>query len=130
MSAIFEPVRKLSGSGCFTGTLQSGHEHDSRWLRSKLYSRGIFAENLDELVANDLDDLLAGRKGCHHLLADGFRLHLVDELLYHFEIDVGFEKGQPQLAQRLLHVLFVENSLPAQGFEGSLKAFLKVLKHV
>jgi len=63
------------------------------------------------------------------LLANGFSLHLINELLYDFEIDVGFEQGEAQLAQRLLHVLFVENSLPAQGFEGALKAFLEVLEH-
>jgi hypothetical protein len=50
-------------------------------------------------------------------------------LLYDFEIDIGLKQRQAQLTQGLLHVLFVENCLPAQRLECPLKPFLKVLKH-
>ena len=54
--------------------------------------RRVFAQNLDQLIANNLDDLLARRKRGRNLLADSLRLHLIDELLNNFEVDVGFEQ--------------------------------------
>ena len=77
----------------------------------------------------NLDDLLAGRKRGQHLLADGLVLDVVDELLDNFEVDVGLKQRQADLAQRLLHVFFVEGGLAAQGLERALKLFLKILKH-
>ncbi len=37
------------------------------------------AEGLDQFVADDLDDLLAGREGSQHFLSDGFGLDVVDQ---------------------------------------------------
>ena len=79
VSAVLQPVCELAGCGGFAGTLQSSHENDRGRLRSKFHFRGIVSENLDQFVANDLDDLLAGRKRAHDFLAQGFVLDLVDE---------------------------------------------------
>ena len=73
----------------------------------------------------NLDDLLAGRERGRDLLADRLGLDLVDELLDDLEVDVGLEQRQANFAQRLLHVLFGERGLPAQGLERALKFFLK-----
>src|SRR6202166_333184 len=45
--ASLEPVRQLAGRCGLAGTLQSGHEHDGRWLRCELNARRVFAESLD-----------------------------------------------------------------------------------
>ena len=64
-------------------------------------ARRVFAESLDQFVAHDLDDLLAGRERGQHFLAHGFGLDAVDQLFDDFEVDVGFEQRQPNFAQRL-----------------------------
>jgi hypothetical protein len=98
-------------------------------LRGELQAGGVPSQSLDQFIAHDLDDLLTRRERGRHLLADSFFLNALDELLYDFEVDVGFEQGQPDFAQSVLNVLFVEDSLPAQGLEGSLQLFRKILKH-
>ena len=70
MAALLEPVRQLAGGGGLAGTLQAGHEHDGRRLRGELQLGGVFAEDGDQLVANDLDDLLGGRERGHDFLAE------------------------------------------------------------
>ena len=91
--------------------------------------RGVFAEDLDEFVAHDLDDLLAGRERGHDFLTDSLGADVVDELLDDFEVDVGLEQGEADFAQRLVNVLFGERGLAAEGLEGALEFFLKILKH-
>ena len=81
MAAILEPVRQLAGGGGLTGTLQAGHQHDSRWLRGELQLGGVAAQNLDQFIAQNLDDLFGGRKRGRHLLADGLLLDVIDQLL-------------------------------------------------
>src|SRR6266700_1286381 len=129
MASILEPVRQLARGRRLAGALQAGHQHNRRRLRRELYPDRIFAQNFNQFIADDLDDLLARRKRGHHSLTESLRLYLVDELLYNFEIDVSFEQRQTQPAQPLLTIFFAEDSLPAQRFECTLKPFLKVLKH-
>ena len=78
MAADFEPVRELARGGGFARTLQPGHEHNRWRLRGELHARRVFAEGLDQFVADDFDDLLAGRKRGEHFLAHGFRLYAVN----------------------------------------------------
>ena len=59
------------------------------------------------------------------MLADRLLLDVIDELLYDFEVDVGFQQRQADFAQRLLNVLFIEDGLPAQGLERTLQFFVK-----
>jgi hypothetical protein len=104
--------------------LQSGHEHDRRRLRRELHARRVFAESLDQFVADDFDDLLAGRKRSQHFLAHGLGLDAVDQLLDHFEVDVGFKQRQPDFAQGFADVLLAQPSLAAKGLERALQFFL------
>ena len=62
VAALFEPGRELAGGGGFAGALQAGHENDRGRLRGEFEAGRVFAEEGDELVANDLDDLLGGRE--------------------------------------------------------------------
>src|SRR5207249_403888 len=74
-------------------------------------------------------DLLARRERSRHLLADGFLLNVVDELLYNFEVDVSLKQRQADFAERFLNVFFIQDGLTTQRLESSLKFFLKILKH-
>ena len=124
MAAILEPIGEFARGRGFAGALQSGHQNDGWRLRGKLHPRRIVAEDFDQFVAHNLDDLLAGRKRSQYLLADRLRLNLVDELLDDFEVDVGFQQRQTDLAQRFLDVFFAENGLAAQALKGALEFFL------
>ena len=129
VSTVLQPIGELAGGGGLARALQTGHQDDSRRLRSEFQLGCIFAESLDQFVAEDLDDLLAGRKGGHHLRSDGFGADAVDEVFDDLEIDVRFKQRQTNLLQRLIDIFFREDGLPAQGLEGALEFFLEVLEH-
>ena len=80
VTALLEPGGELAGGGGFAGALQAGHEDDGGRLRGELEAGRVFAEGGDELVANDLDDLLGGRKGGEDFGADGLLADLLDEV--------------------------------------------------
>ena len=50
-------------------------------------------------------------------------LDVIDKLLYDLKVDVSLEQSQPNGAQRLLHVFFIEGGLAPQGLESALKFF-------
>ncbi len=113
----------------FAGALQAGHQ-DDRWrLRGELEARGVLAEDGDQLVANNLDDLLGRRKRGHHFLADGLVANVVDQLLDDFKVDVGFEQRKADFAERLGDIFFSDGALSAQVLEGALQAFGEIFKH-
>src|SRR4029077_14162880 len=99
-------------------------------LRGELHARGVFAKHLDELVAENLDDLLSRREGGHDLLTDSFGADLIDKLLDNLEVDVGLEQRQADFAQGLVDVFLGQGGLSAEGFEGALEFFLKILEHI
>ena len=70
-----------------------------------------------------------GESAVMHFLTDGLGANLVDELLDDLEVDVGLKQGEANFAQRLVDVLLGERGLSAEGLEGALEFFLKILKH-
>ena len=79
------------------------------------------AQRLDQLIADDLDHLLGGRKRGEHLFALRLFLDGFDELLHHAEMDVGFEQRHANLAQRGVHILGRQFPFAAQVFENPLQ---------
>ena len=130
MAALLEPVRQLARGGGLAGALQAGHQDHGGRLRGKLQLGGVLAQEVDQLVAHDLDDLLGGRERGHHFLAHRLLANVVDQFLDDLEVDVGFEQRHADFAQRLADVLFGQLALPAQVLEGALQLFCKILKHV
>ena len=65
----------------------------SSWWRSP-------AEDVDQLVVDDLDDLLAGLDPVEHVGADRLLADVGHEVLDDLEVDVGLEQGEADLAQR------------------------------
>ena len=124
MSTLLEPVREFARRGRLTGTLQSGHQNDGRRLRSEFDARRVFAEDLDQFVAQDLDDLLSGREGGHNFLTDGLGLDVVDQFLDDLEVDVRLKQRHADFAQGFVDVLLGDLGLAAEGLEGALEFFL------
>ena len=65
VAMLRQPFCQLAGSGGFTGTLQTDDHPDGRRTRRE-NGLGVLAEQCEQFVANNLDDLLVGRKLQHY----------------------------------------------------------------
>ncbi len=79
VAALFEPLGELGGGGGFAGALEAGHEDDGGGLGGGAEFGDVAAEEGDELVVDDFDDLLGGREGGGDLGAEGLGSDVVDE---------------------------------------------------
>ena len=121
MSALLQPVRQLARRGRLAGTLQARHQHDGRRLRGEFELGRVFAEDVDQLIANDLDHLLGGRQRGQHLLADSLLADVFDQLFDDFEVDIGFQQRHANFLERFADVLFGQRALPSQVLKGALQ---------
>ena len=80
MTGLLEPCGELGGGGGFAAALQAGHEHDAGRLRAGAETRRVLAEEGDELVVDDLDDLFGGREGGGDLGAEGAEADVLDQV--------------------------------------------------
>ena len=125
-----EVLGELAGAGGLTRALEADDHDDGGRLVGKTKPGGVGAEDLHQLVADDLDDLLRGRQGLEHFLAHGFLADPLDELLDYLEVDVGFEQSDTDLPQSNIHVLCREFAFSAQVLENALELIRKVVKHL
>ncbi len=96
----------------FARTLQADHEDRHRRGRIERNGRSFLAQNRDELVMNDLDDLLARLDRPGDFRAHGARANLFGKGAHHFERNVGLDQRAADLAQRGLHIGFAERTSP------------------
>ena len=67
VSLVLEPPAELAGEGGLARSLQAGeHDHGGRLLRERELP-GLPAEDRDELLLHDLDDLLGRVESLAHL---------------------------------------------------------------
>ena len=93
-----EVLRQLAGERGLTRALQTGeHDHRRRGLREADALR-VAAEDLDELLVDDLDDLLRRVQRLRHLRAGGALLDALDEGAHHGQGDVGLQQREADLA--------------------------------
>ena len=90
---------------------------------------GVFAEDVDEFVVDNFDDLLGGGERGGDLFAHGAGADVFDELVDDGEVDVGFEEGEADLAEGVGDVLVGDGALTAEGLEGTLEFVAEVFKH-
>ena len=55
-----QPLGELAGQRGLAGALQAGEHDDRRWRLGEGQLAGLAAEDTDEFVVDDLDDLLSG----------------------------------------------------------------------
>ena len=97
MALPLEPARQLAGQGGLTRPLQAGqHDHRGRGLGERQLA-GLPAEDADELVVDDFDDLLGRVQCARDLRALGAVLDAVDEGPHHRQRDVGLKQCQADL---------------------------------
>ena len=129
MAALFEPLGELAGGGGFTGALQAGHEDDGGRLGGELEAGGVLAEEFDELVADDLDDLLGGREGGSTSVPRALARMCSMSSLTTLRLTSASSRATRISLSASCDVLFVEGALAAEVFEGPMQLFCKVLKH-
>ena len=102
--ALLEEPAELGGRGRLARAVEPDHEDLERAGRAQ--ARGALAEELHELVVDDLDDLLARGDALEDLLAGALGLDPVDEVAGDLEIDVGGQERGPHLLEGVGDILF------------------------
>ena len=90
---------------------------------------GVLAEQLQQLVADDLEHLLIGRELQQDFGAERLGADVREQLVGHVDVDVAFEQRFANAGERGVQVLFVELALAAQVLEDALEFFCEVFKH-
>ena len=86
-------------------------------------------EELDELVVDDLDDLLAGREAFEDLGAERLLADMRDEVLDDLEVDVGLEQGEPDLAHRGVKIGLADAAAAGQVAECLAQSLAQGVEH-
>ena len=115
-----EPLPQLSGRSRLPRTLESEEQYHAR--RSGRFGETAFriTEKRQQLVADNLDHLLARAQAPQHRLVHRAIADAVDERLHHFEVDVGLEEREANLVKGCLDVVRRQPHFTAQRLEDLL----------
>ena len=117
-AALLEHAAELAGGGRFAGALQAAHHQHGDFVRALEVQRVVDrAHQVDELLVDDADDLLARVERLEHLLADRLLGDARHEVADDREADVGFEQRFLDELEPVAHVRFGELALAAERFE-------------
>jgi hypothetical protein len=122
-----EPARELGGGRRLTRPLKAGEQDDRLALQLEL--GGLRAEELGQLLMDDLHDLLARVQPFGDLLVERPLTHPRDEVVDDLEVDVGLDQREPDLAHRAGDRLLVEAPALAQAAERRTEPFGKGVEH-
>ena len=129
VALLTQPAAQLAGERRLTGALQPGQHDHRRRLLGELQPPGLAAEDGDELLVDDLDDLLRRVQRAGYLLTAGPLLDRRDELAHHRQGDVGLEQRDADLARRRVDVGVGEPALAAQVGEDRGQAIGQRVEH-
>ena len=129
VSLLFQPATEFASQRGLTGTLQTGQHHDSRRRLRKMDRASLAAENGDELLVDDFDDLLRRVERLRHLRAASSLLDRGDELAYDRQRDVGLEQCNADLARGRVDVGLGQPPLAAQRLEDRFEAVGEGVEH-
>ena len=129
LALVAQPAAELPGQGGLTGALETG-EHDDRGAAvGPVDLPGLAAQDLDELLVDDLDDLLTRVEGLGTGGVDRLLAYSGGEGTYHGQGDVGLEEGTADLGDRGVDVGLGETTFAAQLVEGGGDAIGEVAEH-
>ena len=89
----------------------------------------LSAQQLDQLVVDDFDQLLAGRQTGRDLLPQDLGLDPLDKVADDPKVHVGLEQRQTHFTQRLLDILFGQCSRPTHPAQDGVQFFAQRFKH-
>src|SRR5256885_12354769 len=87
------------------------------------------AEQGNQFIVDDLDDLLARLNALNDLLPDGFFFDAVNEIARYLEINVGVQQRQAHVAERVGNVGFGDLSQTAKVSEHVLELAAQRVEH-
>ena len=97
---VFQPLRKFSGEGGLTATLQTSEHDDRRWVLGERNLAGFATENCDQLVVHNLNHLLSRVQGLADFVTKGAVTNRIYKVFDNFESNVSLEQGSTNLAKR------------------------------
>ena len=121
--------RELGGVGGLAGALEAGHQHDGGRLAGVGDLDGLAAEDGDELLVDDLDDLLRRVQRLRQVHPDGALADAIEHRADDLEVDVRLEQGDADLPQDLVDVLLAEPPLAAELLEDPVEPVRQCLEH-
>ena len=99
-----QPIGQFAGQRGLARALQTGqHDHRRRSL-GECQPTGFPAEDPDQFLVDDLDDLLGRVQGTRNFSAAGALLDPADELAHHRQRYVGLQQSQPDLPGRRVDI--------------------------
>jgi len=119
---------ELGGRRRLARALEADHRHD-RGVARQVEGPVARREELDQLVVDDLDDLLACRKALEDVVADGTLADPRDEVLDDLEVDVRLEQCQPDLAHGGIDVGFADPAAAGQASERLAQPVAEGVEH-
>jgi hypothetical protein len=124
-----EPLGKLAGGGRLARSLEPYHQDDGGGNGRKHERRLRFAEEPDQFVVDDLDQLLSGPDVLD--LRDSHRpaLHPLQKLAGELEAHVGLEQDAANLPQTFLDGLVGQDAASDQPAERVVESFGQLLEH-
>ena len=115
--ALAEMQGEFGGGGRLAGALQSDEQQRGGQRRAGDDGAVPLAEQFDELVVNEFDDLLAWGDAAQRVGFGGALLDAGGEVAGDLEVDVGLEEREADFAQRLVDVGVGEPPLVAEPGE-------------
>ncbi len=113
-----EVLGELAGQRGLAGTLETGQHDDGGAGLREADPAGFAAQDLDELLVDDLDDLLARVQRCGDFRAEGPLADPAGEFADHRNGDVGVQEGAPDFADRGVNVRLGQAALATEVLEG------------
>ena len=117
---LLQPAGQLGAGGRLARAVQA-RQHQAARIAAQRQPRVGRAEQLDQFVMDNLDDLLSRLDALHHLLSERLGLDLLDEIARHLEIDIGVQQRHAHLAQGVAGVGLGNLAQPAEVAEGVLQ---------
>ena len=126
---LLERARELARRRRLPRSLEPGQDDHRRRLLRFRERRMRAAEELHQLVVDDLDHLLGGRDRRGDLLAARLLLDPRAEILRDLEVDVGLEQRAADLAHALGDHRLVEDPPAAKAREGAVQLGAELVEH-
>ena len=124
-----QPQRQLARQRGLTGALQTGQHHHGRRRLRECQLPGLPAEDGDEFLVDDLDDLLRRVEGAGYLRTLGPVFDSTDERTDHRQRNVGLEQCQPDFAGGGVDVGVGQPAFAAKSLQGAGEPIGQRFKH-
>ena len=124
-----QPARQFAGGCGFSRTLQADNQEDARRFVRKAQLRFVAAEDLDQFLVDNPDNLLIRREGLQNFRAHGAGLHRFDQLFDDFKINVRLEQRHAHFAQSRIHIFGGETTFTAHVLKNTLQFVGEIIEH-